>query len=300
MAAKVEKGFLRGDPPTGESLGGLAVVNPDGSNIAGGTGGSSGGLTNTELRAAPVAVTGPLTDAQLRAAAIPVSIAAVLTTDVQDRAARLLGHVTVDNFPATQPVSGTFWQATQPVSGPLTDAQLRAAAVPVSGTFWQATQPVSGTFWQATQPVSLAAAVDVSDRAARAVGAVSAAAGATFPDPPSTLAVTATGAAAAAVTATLPAAGAGLFHYITSIEITLYSTAARTGVAAPVLVTTTNLPGSPVWDFTSAGAIGTRDTFQLTPATPLRSSTANTATTIVAPVVTGGLWRINVTYYTAA
>lgn len=31
------------------------------------------------------------------------------------------------------PVSGTFWQTTQPVSGPLTDAQLRAAAVPVSG-----------------------------------------------------------------------------------------------------------------------------------------------------------------------
>jgi hypothetical protein len=82
------------------------------------------------------------------------------------------------------PVTGTFWQATQPVSGPLTDAQLRAAAVPVSvasmpstpvtGTFWQATQPVSGTvsisgtvpvsgtFWQATQPVSIAATVAVS------------------------------------------------------------------------------------------------------------------------------------------
>lgn len=30
-----------------------------------------------------------------------------------------------------------------PVTGPLTDAQLRAAAVPVSGTFWQSTQPVS-------------------------------------------------------------------------------------------------------------------------------------------------------------
>jgi hypothetical protein len=91
-------------------------------------------------------------------------------------------------------VTGTFWQATQPVSGPLTDVQLRAAAVPisgnvgvtgaveiandagnaipVSGTFWQATQPVSGpltdvqlrasavpvsgTFFQATQPVSIA------------------------------------------------------------------------------------------------------------------------------------------------
>jgi hypothetical protein len=44
---------------------------------------------------------------------------------------------------AAVPVSGTFWQATQPVSGPLTDAELRAAAVPVSGTFWQATQPIS-------------------------------------------------------------------------------------------------------------------------------------------------------------
>jgi hypothetical protein len=79
----------------------------------------------------------------------------------------------------TVPVSGTFWQATQPisgsvslsgtpavsisgtaaVSGPLTDTQLRAAAVPVSGpltdTQLRATAvPVSGTFWQATQPIS--------------------------------------------------------------------------------------------------------------------------------------------------
>jgi len=38
-------------------------------------------------------------------------------------------EVSVSNFPATQPVSGTFWQTTQPVSG----------------TFWQTTQPVSGT-----------------------------------------------------------------------------------------------------------------------------------------------------------
>jgi hypothetical protein len=79
----------------------------------------------------------------------------------------------------TVPVSGTFWQATQPisgsvslsgtpavsisgtaaVSGPLTDTQLRAAAVPVSGpltdTQLRATAvPVSGTFWQGTQPIS--------------------------------------------------------------------------------------------------------------------------------------------------
>lgn len=52
------------------------------------------------------------------------------------------GSVSVSNFPATQPVTGTFWQATQPVSiagsvpvtGPLTDAQLRATPVPVTST----------------------------------------------------------------------------------------------------------------------------------------------------------------------
>jgi hypothetical protein len=44
--------------------------------------------------------------------------------------------VTVDNWPATQPVSGTFWQTTQ---------------------------PVSGTFWQSTQPVSIAAIVTTKE-----------------------------------------------------------------------------------------------------------------------------------------
>ena len=55
------------------------------------------------------------------------------------------GTVSVGNFPATQPVSGTVaatqgtspWVVdgsgvVQPVSGPLTDTQLRASAVPVS------------------------------------------------------------------------------------------------------------------------------------------------------------------------
>jgi hypothetical protein len=88
-------------------------------------------------------------------------------TDVTDRSARLLGHVTVDNaslavtgsfWQATQPVSGSFWQATQPVSlatntPDVTDRSARLlghvtvdnASLAVTGTFWQATQPVSGT-----------------------------------------------------------------------------------------------------------------------------------------------------------
>lgn len=61
----------------------------------------------------------------------PVSLAAAV--DVSDRAARLIGHVTVDN--ASLAVTGTFFQATQPVS--------IAASVAVTGTFFQATQPIS-------------------------------------------------------------------------------------------------------------------------------------------------------------
>lgn len=137
-----------------------------------------------------VAVTGPLTDTQLRATPVPVSGTFWQTTQ----------PVSIASMPTT-PVTGTFWQATQPVSiassvavtGPLTDTQLRATAVPVSGTvavsnfpatqavsgtFWQATQPVSiasmpstpvtGTFWQATQPVSIASWTGLTDTQLRA------------------------------------------------------------------------------------------------------------------------------------
>ena len=83
------------------------------------------------------------------------------------------GTVAVSNFPASQAVTGTFWQATQPVSGTVAVSSV-SGSVAVTGTFWQATQPVSGTvavssisgsvavtgtFWQATQPVSGTVAV---------------------------------------------------------------------------------------------------------------------------------------------
>lgn len=55
--------FIGGQP--------VSVDNP--MPIAGGSGGSSGGLTDTQLRATPVPVSGPLTDAQLRNTAVPVS-----------------------------------------------------------------------------------------------------------------------------------------------------------------------------------------------------------------------------------
>lgn len=118
---------------------------------------------------------------------------------------------------------------------------------------------------------------------------------------PSTLHVTATAAANTAATATLPAAGAGLFHYITQIHICRNATAALGGTAT-IIHTTTNLPGSPAWSVGNAMAAGgTQIDVSYTPTTPLKSSVANTNTTVVAAA--GGaavLGRVNVTYFVGA
>jgi hypothetical protein len=124
----------------------------------------------------------------LAAGSVPVILPAATITALTPPAS-----ITVSNFPssqavtgtfwqATQPVSGTFWQATQPVSAaslPLPSGASTAVKQPALGTAGTAsadvitvqgiaamtalkvdgsgvTQPVSGTFWQVTQPVSIA------------------------------------------------------------------------------------------------------------------------------------------------
>lgn len=112
-----------------------------------------------------------------------------------------------------------------------------------------------------------------------------------------TLSVTATGAAAAAVTLTLPAV-VGLFHNISYLSITAYTTVARTGSATPVIVTTTNLSGSPAFTFASAAAIGTTDIKSFDFPQPVKSLVANTVTSIVCPATASIIWRINLFYST--
>lgn len=100
----------------------------------------------------------------------PVSIAAAV--DISDRAARLLGHVTVDNVSIA--VTGTFFQATQPISGAISftapqhvindaSAAVIGHVITDSGstTVVTGSVAVTGTFFPATQPVSIAAAVKV-------------------------------------------------------------------------------------------------------------------------------------------
>jgi len=136
----------------------------------------------------------------------PVSLA-TNTPDVTDRAARLLGHVTVDNtslnvngtisvgnFPASQAVTGAFFQSVQPVSGSVNVGNFPAVQTvsvnnlpaiqnvaitslasgqTIAVNNFPASQAVTGAFFQASQPVSLAINnPDVTDRASRVLGHV--------------------------------------------------------------------------------------------------------------------------------
>lgn len=118
---------------------------------------------------------------------------------------------------------------------------------------------------------------------------------------PATSGLTATGAAAAAVTLTIPAAGAGLFHYINWIRIEHFASALLTAAAAPVIVTSTNIPGTPSFNFRAdAAPQGTLTEKVIANEMPIRSITANTATTIVCPATTGVIWRATASYRVGA
>lgn len=112
-----------------------------------------------------------------------------------------------------------------------------------------------------------------------------------------TLMVTATAAASAAVTLTIPAV-AGLRHYIDRIDVVRSATAALTASATPVLVTTTNIPGAPALTFGSdAGGIGVDKVQSLEfGGAGMAASAPGTATTVVCPLYTGVIWRVNVAY----
>lgn len=109
-----------------------------------------------------------------------------------------------------------------------------------------------------------------------------------------------TGAAGAAVTLTLAAPGAGLRHYLTYISINRIATALLTAAAAPVVVTTTNLPGTLAFSFPAdAAAQGTLFPLREDFAFPIASSAQNTATTIVCPATTSVIWRVTAGFYVA-
>lgn len=135
-------------------------------------------LTSTDaitVANASLSVTGPLTDAQLRATAVPVSGTFWQATQPISAAALPLPAGAATETTLTQVrdrLPTSLGQGLMAASLPVVIAS-NQSGIPVTGTFWQATQPVSGTFWQATQPVSIAATITVaggsSDNSANSV-----------------------------------------------------------------------------------------------------------------------------------
>ncbi len=118
---------------------------------------------------------------------------------------------------------------------------------------------------------------------------------------PSMLHVTATAAVNTGSTCTLPAA-AGLFHYITKIELVKLYNVVGVAAGAGMIITSTNLPGTPAWTTEQlASAAGTAvRVIDANYQNPLKSLVANTATTFVAGAQLQTIWRWNVSYYQAA
>jgi hypothetical protein len=111
---------------------------------------------------------------------------------------------------------------------------------------------------------------------------------------------TITAAISTAATLTIASPGVGLRHYITSIKIQRFAGALLTAAATPVVITTTNLPGALAFSLPAdAAAQGTIYDHQYDINQPIASSAQNTATTIVAPLTTGVIWRITAGYYVA-
>ncbi len=138
----------------------------------------SGPLTDTQLRATAVSVDGSAVVQPISATNLDVALStrlapgdtltkvstidtvtnpvAVTNTNLDAALSSLLKPAdtltkvgTLDTITNPVAVTGSFYQATQPVSGPLTDTELRAAAVPVSGPLTDtelraASVPVSG------------------------------------------------------------------------------------------------------------------------------------------------------------
>ncbi len=221
----------------------------------------------------------------------------------------IAGAVSVSNFPATQPVSAAALPLPSGASTETTLAAIKAktdnldvllstrtkpadtqvisaAALPLpSGASTAAKQPALGTAGTPSADV-------ISIQGAPGMTPLSVA------EQAASLVVSVTGTTGAAVTATLLAV-AGAFHYIALIEIVKYFTVANAASATPLVVTTTNLPGSLAFTFGQPlGAIGVTDRMIHNPTDPVKSSVANT--TIVCPATTGILWRVNVYYYAAA
>jgi hypothetical protein len=113
--------------------------------------------------------------------------------------------------------------------------------------------------------------------------------------------VVATAAVGVAAAVTLPAAGVGTYHYITSIRIEKFATGLMTVGTVPVVATTSNLNGFSPNTGANAQPQGVNEIVMDRDFTiPLKSQNANTSTSLGMPATPLAIYKVMVTYFVAA
>lgn len=235
---------------------------------------------------------------QLMADSMPVTIAS------DQPAIPMSGVVAVSNFPATQPISA----AALPLpAGAATEATLATRATEATIASLLARFPAAAVLADneanptLTKVAAYLMALDPAGTWDRLLG--NALSGLRTNMERATLVQAGSPAANTALTLTLPAGGAGLFHYVTHIFIARHATAALAG-GGTLAITTTNLNGL-TWRVGNQASItvaimqpGVLIDSEYTH--PIRSAAANTASTIVLPAPGAAvLWTAWCAYYLA-
>lgn len=96
-----------------------------------------------------------------------------------------------------------------------------------------------------------------------------------------------------------PGLSTGWSNYITNIHIESLMTGGVVGAVNPVTCTSTNMQGSPAWNFPPAVSTGTITIMDMQYANPLTPTTAQANTTVTCPAATGIRWNVNVNYFAA-
>jgi hypothetical protein len=108
------------------------------------------------------------------------------------------------------------------------------------------------------------------------------------------------GIAGNAMTITLPAPGVGLRQYVSYIRLTRTAAGLLTAAATPLLITTTNLPGDPVFAMgAEADPLGKMQEYSDSLYRARPAVVKNTALTFVCPATPNVVWRGQVGYYVA-
>jgi len=128
---------------------------------------STGGLTDAELRASPVAVSGPLTDTELRATAVPVSLTSTTITGTVAATQSGTWNITNVSVAVSLPTGASTETTLSAINGKLNSLgqKTMANSAPVVLASDQASIPVTGTFTSAVVTAATATLSNVSGSA---------------------------------------------------------------------------------------------------------------------------------------